>query len=91
MKVEQISIFLENKSGRLADVTDVLAKADINIRALALADSDIWINPSRAEAVPAICGKGRRAMAMAWGSTSPMAMEYRVIGSISASTLLGQV
>lgn len=39
MKVEQISIFLENKSGRLAEVTDVLAKADINIRALSLADT----------------------------------------------------
>jgi len=39
MKVEQISIFLENKSGRLADVTDVLAKAGINIRALSLADT----------------------------------------------------
>lgn len=39
MKVEQISIFLENKSGRLADVTDVLAKAGINIRALNLADT----------------------------------------------------
>ncbi len=39
MKVEQISIFLENKSGRMADVTDVLAKADINIRALSLADT----------------------------------------------------
>lgn len=39
MKVEQISIFLENKSGRLADVTEVMAKNDINIRALALADT----------------------------------------------------
>ncbi|UCG79314.1 MAG: ACT domain-containing protein [Nitrospirota bacterium] len=39
MKVEQISIFLENKSGRLADVTDILAKNDINIRALSLADT----------------------------------------------------
>jgi len=39
MKVEQISIFLENKSGRLADVTEVLAKAGINIRALSLADT----------------------------------------------------
>ncbi len=39
MKVEQISIFLENKSGRLADVTGVLAKAGINIRALTLADT----------------------------------------------------
>jgi len=39
MKVEQISIFLENKSGRLADVADVLAQAGINIRALSLADT----------------------------------------------------
>lgn len=39
MKVEQISIFLENKSGRLADVTSVLAEAGINIRALSLADT----------------------------------------------------
>lgn len=39
MKVEQISIFLENKSGRLAEVTKILADADINIRALSLADT----------------------------------------------------
>jgi hypothetical protein len=39
MKVEQISIFLENKSGRLADVATVLAKAGVNIRALSLADT----------------------------------------------------
>ncbi len=39
MHAEQISIFLENKSGRLAEVTRVLAAADINIRALALAET----------------------------------------------------
>ncbi|KKL06174.1 hypothetical protein LCGC14_2598680, partial [marine sediment metagenome] len=39
MKVEQISVFLENKSGRLADVTSVLAEAGINLRALSLADT----------------------------------------------------
>lgn len=39
MKVEQISIFLENKSGRLAEVTGVLARNGINIRALSLADT----------------------------------------------------
>lgn len=39
MKVEQISVFLENKSGRLADVTNVLAHAGINLRALSLADT----------------------------------------------------
>jgi hypothetical protein len=39
MKVEQISIFVENKSGRLAEVTTILAKSGINIRALSLADT----------------------------------------------------
>ncbi len=39
MKVEQIAVFLENKSGRLAEVTEVLARAGINIRALSLADT----------------------------------------------------
>jgi hypothetical protein len=39
MKVEQISVFLENKAGRLAEVTRVLGEAGINIRALSLADT----------------------------------------------------
>ncbi len=39
MKVEQISAFIENKSGRLAEVAGTLAEARINIRALALAET----------------------------------------------------
>ncbi|MFZ5592396.1 MAG: ACT domain-containing protein [Bacillota bacterium] len=39
MKIKQISVFLENKSGRLARVTKVLGKHDINIRALSIADT----------------------------------------------------
>ncbi|MFW6235843.1 MAG: ACT domain-containing protein, partial [Desulfovibrionales bacterium] len=39
MKVEQISIFLENRAGRLSEVTRVLAEGGINIRALSLADT----------------------------------------------------
>lgn len=39
MKVQQISVFLENKSGRLAELTNVLGKAAINIRALSIADT----------------------------------------------------
>ncbi len=39
MRVEQISVFLENKSGRLAEVTSVLAEAGINIRVLSVADA----------------------------------------------------
>jgi len=39
MKVEQLSIFLENKVGRLAEVTTILSQAGINIKALSLADT----------------------------------------------------
>jgi len=39
MKVEQISIFIENKSGRLAEVAKVVGDAGVNIRALSLADT----------------------------------------------------
>lgn len=39
MKVVQISIFIENKSGRLAEVTRVLGDAGVNIRTLSLADT----------------------------------------------------
>jgi hypothetical protein len=39
MKAEQISVFIENKSGRLAEVTRILGDAGINIRALSLADT----------------------------------------------------
>jgi len=36
---EQISIFIENKEGRLAEVTAILRDAGVNIRALSLADT----------------------------------------------------
>ncbi len=39
MVAEQISIFLENKAGRLAEVTRALSDAEISIRALSLADT----------------------------------------------------
>ena len=39
MQVEQISIFIENKFGRLAEVTRILGDAGINIRTLSLADT----------------------------------------------------
>lgn len=39
MKVEQISIFLENRAGRLSEVTRVLSESGVNIRALSLADT----------------------------------------------------
>lgn len=39
MKVEQISVFLENKPGALAEVTRILGETGVNIRALSLADT----------------------------------------------------
>ena len=39
MKVEQISVFLENRTGRLAEITHALSEANINIKALSLADT----------------------------------------------------
>ena len=39
MLVEQLAVFLENKSGRLAEITAVLAQNNINIRALSVADT----------------------------------------------------
>jgi len=39
MNVEQISIFLENKAGRLSEVTRIFEQGRINIRALSLADT----------------------------------------------------
>ena len=39
MRAEQISIFLENKAGRLAEVTAILRDSNVNIRALSLADT----------------------------------------------------
>ncbi len=39
MKIKQVSVFLENKSGRLAAVTDKLSRHNINIRALSIADT----------------------------------------------------
>jgi hypothetical protein len=39
MKTSQISIFIENRSGRLAKITTALGAAGINIRALSLADT----------------------------------------------------
>ncbi|KZX15859.1 ACT domain protein [Methanobrevibacter cuticularis] len=39
MKIKQLSIFLENKKGRLWKALDILDKGNINIRALSIADT----------------------------------------------------
>ena len=56
MVVKQLSVFVENQLGRLSEITDVLARRDIDIRALSIADTTnfgilrlIVNHPSRAE------------------------------------------
>jgi hypothetical protein len=39
MIIKQLSVFLENKSGRLTEVTEILGQAGINISALSIADT----------------------------------------------------
>lgn len=39
MIIKQISVFLEDKSGRLTELTRILAENDINITALSIADA----------------------------------------------------
>ncbi|NLU42226.1 MAG: ACT domain-containing protein [Firmicutes bacterium] len=58
MRISQISVFLENEAGRLANVAKILGGAEVNIRALSIADTaDFGIlrlivdDPERAAAV----------------------------------------
>ncbi len=39
MFIKQISVFLENKQGRLANVTEILANSGVNLRAMSMADT----------------------------------------------------
>lgn len=39
MRIKQLSIFVENKTGRLHSIVDVLSKGNINLRALSIADT----------------------------------------------------
>ena len=39
MKVTQISVFMENKNGRLAEITRLLASNNISLRAVTIADT----------------------------------------------------
>lgn len=39
MSIKQLTIFVENKQGTLVNITDTLAKHNVNIRALSIADT----------------------------------------------------
>lgn len=58
MSIKQISVFMENRPGRLAEITSVLAKNNIDMRAINIADTTdfgilrmIVSEPDRAEQV----------------------------------------
>jgi hypothetical protein len=58
MNMKQISVFIENKVGRLADITKYLAGHEIDIRALSISDAKDFVvlrlivnNPNRATAL----------------------------------------
>lgn len=63
MSVIQLSIFIENKAGRVTEITDALSKADLNIRGFAISDTEdygivrvIVDNPEKGAAVLADAG-----------------------------------
>jgi hypothetical protein len=63
MEIKQISVFLENTTGRLGEVTKTLAAAGINIRAISIADTADFgilrlIVDKSSEAVEALCKAG---------------------------------
>ena len=39
MKIHQISVFLENRTGQLAEITRLLAEANVDIRAISIAET----------------------------------------------------
>ncbi len=58
MSVKQISVFIENQKGRLAEVTKYIAGHEVNLRALSIADTQdfgilriICENPEKANEV----------------------------------------
>lgn len=58
MVIKQLSIFVENQPGRLAEITNALCQKDIDIRALSIADTTnfgilrlIVNHPARAESI----------------------------------------
>ena len=90
MQVQQLSVFVENKSGRLAEITEAIAKAGIDIRALTIADTrDFGIlrlivdKPAEAEAILKDAGMtgisdrpGEFAKAMRILADSKISVEY---------------
>ncbi len=39
MSIRQISVFLENRTGQLAEITSILARGNVNLRAISIAET----------------------------------------------------
>ena len=81
MLAKQLSVFLENKSGRLTEVTDVLGEAGVNLSAMSIADnSDFGIlrcivsDPDKAYQV--LKASGSLAKVMRYLSEAGVFIEY---------------
>ncbi len=75
MRVKQLSVFMENKAGRIAEVTSILAEANINIKSLSIADTSDFgvlrmIVDKSDEALKALNDKG-----LTVGETDVLAIE----------------
>ena len=63
MTIQQISVFLENRAGQLAEITDILARHDIDLRAIHIAETSDYgvlrlITSSPQEAANILLGSG---------------------------------
>ncbi len=63
MLVNQIAVFLENRKGRIADLSRVLREANVNIKAMSIADTAEYgvlraITDNNAKAVEALRANG---------------------------------
>ena len=63
MTIQQLSVFLENRAGQLAEITDILARHDIDLRAIHIAETSDYgvlrlITSSPQEAANILLGSG---------------------------------
>ena len=75
MKAEQLSVFLENRAGRLAEVTHTLAEAGVNIRALSLADTSDFGILRLIVCDPELANQALKEKGFTLGRTSVVAVE----------------
>ena len=78
MTIHQISVFLENRAGQLAEITGILARKGIDLRAINIAEtSDYGVlriivdRPQQAAAILLVLAAKRMTKQMAQSQTTP--------------------